>query len=125
MLHSATNSATSQTPMMIKLGTKNSGFYHEGINKEYTELQMDKMPYQVLSILQGDIVTQEIGISTLTLSDRLLKIRPDLAIDDYGYSTTLPILLKDFEKAELVELYRGKVKITPLGIRFSKSNIIG
>jgi len=111
--------------VQVKLGSsKSRGFYSMDIDKPYTEIQANKMPYNVLSILQSDIISREIGVTELTLSDKLLRIQPDLAVDQYGYSSTLPILLKDFIAADLVFKDRNKYRITSLGIEFFKSNIM-
>jgi hypothetical protein len=112
-----------QTPIMVKLGGNSErGFYPE-TNKPYTEIVKGKMPHNVLSILSNDIISLELGLSELTISDRLLIVQPDLAVDDYGYSTTLPMLLKDFIKGELVEKCKnGKFKITKIGLLFVKHN---
>jgi len=110
--------------VQVKLGSSSSrGFYSPDIEKEYTEIQEGKMPHTVLGILQRNIVTIELGITELGLSDSLLKVRPDLAVDEYGYSSTLPSLLKDFTKSKLVTLERGKYKITKLGVEFYKNNV--
>lgn len=109
----------------VKLGTaKTHGFYSINVEKEYTEIHEGKMPHTVLCILSESPVIIGLGLNPLTISDKLLKIRSDLAVDDYGYSTTLPTLLKDFMAGDLVEKVQGKFRITPLGLKFLKENVI-
>ena len=113
-----------RNPLQIKLGSSRSrGFYSIDVEKEYTEIQKGKMPYLVLSLLSESPLRIGLGFNILTLSDRLIDIRPDLATDEYGYSSTLPSLLKDFAKGKLVTYNRSSVKITELGLQFLKHNV--
>jgi len=112
-----------RNPIQVKLGSSTfKGFYSMDVEKVYTEIQKDRMPYNVLSILSESTLRVELGMSELSISDNLLSIQPELAVDQYGYSSTLPILLKDFIKGKLVQKSGSKFKITPLGIDFLKNN---
>ncbi len=115
--------AQMRNPIQVKLGSSTfKGFYSMDVEKVYTEIQKDRMPYNVLSILSESTLRVELGMSELSISDNLLSIQPELAVDQYGYSSTLPILLKDFIKGKLVQKSGSKFKITPLGIDFLKNN---
>lgn len=114
-----------KTPIDVKLGSTKYGFYHIDVTKNYTEIQKNKMPWHVLSILNGDIYAREMGLHEITLNNYLLEAMPELAIDKWGNSTTLPSLLRDFHKGKLIEYgYGKKIKITELGKKFLQNNVI-
>ena len=116
----------------VKLGKGNKwGFYSDSVKKDVTEIEKDKMPYNVLDILRNpkSKFEQQEGIAYNILNERILSIMPDLKTDDYGESVTLPFLLKDFEKAGLIKIKHNRglntrVKITRIGKQFINENVI-
>lgn len=118
-----------QNPVNVKLGhKKHFGFYTPVSNTTYTLVQENKMTHNVLKILTRDDFAVHMGMFYSTLSDYLVDVMPDIAVDEYGYSTTLEMLLKDLEMGELITReYNGrsscKNKITALGIEFLKRNV--
>lgn len=116
-------------PINVKLGhKKHFGFYTPATKTSYTLIQENKMTHNVLKILTEDRFRIHMGMIYATISDNLVEMMPDIAVDDYGHSTTLEMLLKDLEMGELITReYTGfgscKNKITPLGMEFLKRNI--
>jgi len=123
-----TQTTPPKTPIKVKLGSTGYGFYNSDTDKEFTTIQKDKMTYNVLTILSADRGIRLQGTIEKKLSDSLLELQPDLAVNDYGESTTLQSLLKDLRKGDLVEendnYQSSKVQITDLGISFLKHNVI-
>ncbi len=109
-------------PINVKLGKGNKhGFYHDDVSKTYTEINEGKMPHTVLDILKNG---GQMGVHEIALNSNLTTVRPDLATDDYGYSKTLPILMRDFEKAGLIETSKTNyTTLTSLGQAFFAHNV--
>lgn len=119
--------------VQIKLGSgKSYSFYNIDTNKEYTEIKHGKMPWNILNILNETVGSLKyLGLHELTLTERLLDVQPELTVNEFGESSSLPMLLRDFKKANLVEFIGNtgrneykKIKITKLGIKFLKNNTI-
>ena len=117
-----TNQTILNNPIDVKLGKGNKhGFYHDDVAKDYTEINEGKMPHIVLQILEE---AGQFGIHEVQLNQKLTNLRPDLVTDQYGYSKTLPMLERDFEKGALIEHRKGNyTTLTPLGKSFLAHNV--
>lgn len=117
-----------RTPIQVKLGTGNvkRGFYSNDVAKAYTEIQEDKIAHNTLKSLARDNITIGIGLLESQLHNLVTTAQPELSTDTYGYSTTLPSLIKDLEEGNLVEVSRNptKFKITAVGVDFLNNNVI-
>jgi len=114
-----------RTPINVKLGRSNArhGFYKINVEKEYTEIQKNKMTYNVLNAM-SNFAMNELGMHELTLAERVLEIQPELSHDEYGYLTTLPSLMKDLVAGGLVDYAKNGSRITKLGRKFLENNVI-
>ena len=74
-------------------------------------------------ILSESQMTILMGMYFTQLSDKLIDLQPELAVNDYGQSTTLPSLIKDLVDGDLL-MDTQKVQITDLGREFLKHNVI-
>lgn len=119
--------------VQVKLGSsKSCSFYSTVTKKPYTEIQKDKMPWNILNILANlNPVLTELGYNKISLSNSLLAVQPDLAVNEFGESSSLDVLLRDFVKGELVEMFwKGSrsttpyIKLTKKGRDFFKYNVI-
>ena len=120
--------------VQVKLGSgKRYSFYNIDSDKEYTEIQANKMPWNVLTILdEANDALKHFGMHEMTLTERLLDVQPELAVNEHGESSSLSILLRDFIKGNLVELTNPgasrseykKVKLTKLGKEFLTHNVL-
>ena len=119
--------------LQIKLGSgKKHSFYNADSGKEYTEIQEGKMPWNMLDLMiDRDENTSFVPFYKNSLGLALHEIQPELAIDEWGDSMAINLLIKDFEHAGLIDVkYSGnrqstpQIIITDLGKEFFRKNTI-
>lgn len=102
---------------------KGQGFYPE-TDKDFTEIQEGKLPWNVLDIIINESMSKDYGMHRGRIHEMALYRQPELATDEWGESKSVDTLLKDFMRGGLIKDNYGKYAITKTGEQFFKYNTI-